>query len=177
MLDAQLLEAWRAAAHDPDNQIYLWLRDGAPTGIKTALLDPGIFPTCHKPAEIEPQDLRCDEQQFCNYSGLEEQAITDIELSTHLEKGHLAAFDTFEELQEFVDSPEPILNKLGLIVKTRNGITKARMILDTKQSGVKRITAQAQRVLLETLRCDSADLVSSHTDNKRQRLLSLCLCP
>ena len=48
----------------------------------------------------------------------------------------------------FVASDERILNKLGLIVKTRNGITKAQMILDTKQSGVKRITSQAQRVTL-----------------------------
>ena len=53
------------------------------------------------------------------------------------------AFDTHEELADFVDSKEPILNKLGLIVNTHNGITKARMILDTKQSGVKLITPQA----------------------------------
>ena len=31
-------------------------------------------------------------------------------------------------------------------MKTRNGITKARMILDSKQSGVKTVTSQAQRV-------------------------------
>lgn len=82
---------------------------------------------------------------------MDEQAITDSEPAAHLPKGHIRAFDTYSELAAFVDSGEPILNKLGLIVKTRNGITKARVILDTKQSGVKRITSHAQRVTLPTL--------------------------
>ena len=72
---------------------------------------------------MQPQDLHCDEQQFRNYPGVEDQNITDAELTAHLEKGHMVAFDTYAELSEFVDLQEPILNKLGLIVKTRNGIT------------------------------------------------------
>ena len=40
------------------------------------------------------------------------------------------------------------LTKLGLIVKTRNGVTKARMILDTKQSKVQLASTQSQRVTL-----------------------------
>ena len=63
---------------------------------------------------------------------MEEQDITDAELAARLAKGHLVAFDTHAELAAFVDSDEPILYKLGRIFKTRNGITKARMILDTK---------------------------------------------
>ena len=51
-------------------------------------------------------------------------------------------------MADSVEADEPILNKLGLIEKVRNGIMKARMILDTKQSGVKTITGQAQRVTL-----------------------------
>ena len=118
-VDAQLLEAWRKAAGDPDLWIYKWLRDGAPAGITGHLKDPGIFPECHRPADLQPQDLHCDEQQFENYPGVEEQAITDSELAAHLAKGHIRAFDTYSELAAFVDSGEPILNKLGLIVKTR----------------------------------------------------------
>ena len=114
-------------------------------------MDPGIFPPCHRPADLQPQDIHCDEQQFCNYPGVEEQDITDAELLAHLTKEHLCAFDTHAELASFVQSKKPILNKLGLIVKTRNGITKARMILDTNQSGVKRITSQGQRVTLPRL--------------------------
>ena len=50
-----------------------------------------------------------------------------------------------------MNCPRPILNKLGLIVKAHSAITKARMILDTKQSGVKHVTPQAQRVTLPRL--------------------------
>ena len=67
-----------------------------------------------------------------------------------MDKGHLLAFDTYEQLQEYVGG-KPVLRKLGLIVKTRNGITKARMILDTKESGVKWITAKTERVTLPRL--------------------------
>ena len=57
-------------------------------------------------------------------------------MQNHLDKVHLAAFDTYELLEEVVGG-KPILNKLGLIVKTRNGVAKARTILDAKESGVK----------------------------------------
>ena len=43
---------------------------------------------------------------------------------------------------------EPILKKIGLILKVRNGVSNTRMLLDTKQSGVKRITGKYQRVVL-----------------------------
>ena len=43
-IDAQLLEAWRAAAKDPNDQVSVWLKFGAPTGITSQLQDPGIFP-------------------------------------------------------------------------------------------------------------------------------------
>ena len=58
-------------AADPDDQILIWLRDGAPTGITSQLIDPGIFPQCSRPADVQPEDLRCDEQQFRNYPGVE----------------------------------------------------------------------------------------------------------
>ena len=61
--------------------------------------------------------------------GVEEPEITDNELSARPEQGHVTAFDSIGELSD-VDGP-PILNKIGLIVKTRNGIKKAHTILDT----------------------------------------------
>ena len=56
----------------------------------------------------------------------------------------------FDELATHVEG-KPILNKTGLIIKTRNGVTKTRTILDTKESGVKWITAKTQRVILPRL--------------------------
>ena len=55
-----------------------------------------------------------------------------------------------QELHEFVGGA-PILNKIGLIVRERNGEVKKRMILDTKQSGLKHCAAKHERVLLPRL--------------------------
>ena len=112
--------------------------------------DPGISPTCIRPADAQPDDLQCDDRRFKHYTGVEEQDATDKELDSHLKKGRLAAFDSYAELSAYVGS-NPIINKLGLIAKTRKGITNARMILDTKQSGVTAVTSQAQRVTLPRL--------------------------
>ena len=114
LIDSLLLESCRIAAADPDDQIFIWLRDGAPTGITAQLHDPGLFPECSRPADVQPQDLHCDEQQFRNYPGVEEQDITDAELAAHLKKGHIVAFDTHAKLAQFVESDKPILNKLIL---------------------------------------------------------------
>ena len=46
---------------------------------------------------------------------------------------------------------EPIRNKFGVIEKVRNDVTRVRMILYTKQSGVNRITSKFQRVMLPRL--------------------------
>ena len=64
------------------------------------------------------------------------------------------AFDSFEQLTGFVEGAPPqtpILNKIGLIIKKRNGVTKARTILDTKQRGVKKMTTKTERVTLPRL--------------------------
>ena len=94
-----LVEVWGVAALDPDDQIFLWLRDGAPAGITTELIDPGIFPKSNRPADLQPGDLHRKQQLFRNYPGVEENEITDKELAAHLEKGHVMAFDSFAELQ------------------------------------------------------------------------------
>ena len=123
-VDAPLLEAWRKAASHPDTYIAKWMVTGAPAGILNPIPDPGIFPTCSKPATSEPLDLHCDFGTFQNYPNVEASEITEAELSSHWEKGHIIGFDSYEDLSEFVHG-KPILSKLGLILKTRNGVTKA----------------------------------------------------
>ena len=61
-VDAQLLEGWRTAAGDPDHWVYRLLRDGAPAGIKHTIKDPGIFPACPRSAELQPENIYCNEQ-------------------------------------------------------------------------------------------------------------------
>ena len=127
-----------------------WLLHGAPACIINTLTDPGIFPPVDQPAAYTPESLYCDEISFKNYPGVEEQDVTEQEMQAHFDKGHLMAFGTYEELAASING-QPVLNKLGLIIKTRNGITKARTILDTKESGVKWITSKTQRVTLSRL--------------------------
>ena len=85
--------------------------------------DRAIFPI----VEVEPgmayDSLHCDGANFKNYAGVEESEVTEKEIRAHLEKGHIISFDTLEDLGHFVKG-EPILNKLGLITKVRNGISK-----------------------------------------------------
>ena len=65
-------------------------------------------------------------------------------MPAHRQKGHLEAFDTYEQETKFIWG-KPV-SKIRLRAKIRNGTTKARAILDTKESGVKWITAKTQRV-------------------------------
>ena len=56
-----------------------------------------------------------------------------------------------QELTDYLKGEAPILSKIGLIVKEKDGVVKKRMILDTKQSGLKHCSAKHQRVLLPRL--------------------------
>ena len=113
--------------------------EGPPMGITMQVEDPGIFPTAVVEPNMDHSSLHCDLANFRNYAGVEESETTETEIRAHLEKGHLMSFTSLDDLRNFVNG-EPILNKLGLITKVRNGISKTRMILDTKESWVKHAT-------------------------------------
>lgn len=81
---------------------------------------------------------------------MEDQNVTEDERAKHIEKEHVVAFDTFEQRAGFVEG-KPILNTIGLITKTRNGVTKPRTNLDTEQSRVKMVAANAGRATLRRL--------------------------
>ena len=55
-VDAQLLEACRVASSDPENQVGLLLKGGAPAGIFLPIVDPGISPSCPRPSDVQPED-------------------------------------------------------------------------------------------------------------------------
>ncbi len=150
-INSTILGDWRRKSGDPDVEVIPWLVEGAPAGILTQPVDSaGIFPDCSADAEQSLDTLSTDCDSFCNYSGVEEHAVTEAELTQHIEKGHIASFDSIAALRAFVQG-DPVLSKLGLILKTRNGVTKARMILDTKASGIKYVTGKSQRVTLPRL--------------------------
>ena len=72
------------------------------------------------------------------------------EITLRLEQGHLKAFDTAAELEDFVQGTA-ILSKLGIITKMRAGKAKHRMILDTKAALIKQCSRKGQRVILPRL--------------------------
>lgn len=108
---------------------------------------------------------KSNELHFRNYPGVEDHDTTAREMQSRQDKGHVVAFDSYEELADYVGG-KPVLSKIGFIVKTRNRATSTRTILDTTESGVKWITAKTQRVILRRL----LDAVL-----RMRFLLSLCL--
>ena len=84
-IDVDLVEAWRISAKDPDGQIYPWLKHGAPPGILRQPLGSEIFPNCAAPSGNAPASILPDWQALCKYPGVEEHAVTEAELMTHIE--------------------------------------------------------------------------------------------
>lgn len=120
-INATLLEAWRAAARDPDTEVYKWLTEGAPAGIELKPKDCGIFPTLDDSPELSAEDIATDFGTFANYSGVEGDAAAEDEISARIEQGYIKAFDTIAELTEFLSGARPVLNKIGIISKERAG--------------------------------------------------------
>ena len=102
-------------------------------------------------ATITPEVVCTDDTNFRNYNIVEQHAATQQELLVYIKAGHLEATDSYDELRNWL-GVETILNELGFIIKTRNGETRARMILDTNQPVLKHATAKGQRVILPRLR-------------------------
>ena len=85
---------------------------------------------------LGPADIS-EREQIDDQGEISAQPTTGL-VQVHIDAGHLAEFDSYQELNDFVGgtAEEPaILSKFGLIIKERNGIQKARMILDTKATG------------------------------------------
>ena len=91
-----------AAARTPDHWVPSWFLTVALVGILRLLEDPGIFPECSSPSQQRPEDMHCDKQNFRNYAGTEEHEITTTELQGHIDAGHLAEFDSYEQLAKYV---------------------------------------------------------------------------
>ena len=147
-INANLLEAWRKSANDPDHAVCAWLLTGAPAGITKQPEACGILPSTEDEPECGVDGIATDFDNFPNYAGVDSDDIASNEVVRHEGLGHVKVFDSLDELRLFLKGEEPVLNKIGLIIKTRAGEVKKRMILDTKQSRIKQCSAKYQRVLL-----------------------------
>ena len=87
-------------------------------------------------------------------------------MKKHIEKEHVVAFDTFEQLAGFVEG-KPILNKFTCIVKMRADVSvKHRSIMDSKKSGVTAGSRRQYRATLPRQTDIMADVLSLLADIK-----------
>jgi len=137
------------ASRDPDDLPVEWLRHGAPAGIVHNIESRGIFPQYTEEedsAAVDAELLRTD-PDHCNYSGVEDDDEVAEELQRLEAARYVRKFGTLEQATKYLKGA-PILSKLGVIRKTRNGVTKNRLVVDSKRSRVSSATSGFERTLL-----------------------------
>ena len=148
-VNTELLHLWVCASQDPDELPVQWLRHGAPAGILHAIESRGIFQD-YDPAEdvrtVDPEELRTD-PDHANYDGVEEDQEVADEISRFAASGWTRTFSTLEEVKEYVKG-EPVLSRLGVIKKMKNGKWKNRLVVDSKRSEVSGATRKFERTML-----------------------------
>ena len=112
-----------------------------------------IFPVVDTVDEWEDGELLdTPDDAFVNYAGIDEDEDVWTEMDKYASKNFVATFSTLKETVDFLDGEQPVLSRLGLIVKTRAGKTKKRTILDSKQSRVKHASSKSERIVLPRVR-------------------------
>eukprot|EP00971_Amphidinium_carterae_P338693 6476166-Amphidinium_carterae.1 len=65
---------------DPDDQVPLWIRHGAPAGVLVQPEYKGIFPFEGQPAADDPAHLSTNFEDFANYSSVDQDSFAASEL-------------------------------------------------------------------------------------------------
>ena len=121
--------------------------------------------------ELEPENLSTNFDEFVNYAGVEDNPAANEALQGYISKGYLHVCETLEECRTFLKGEEPVVNKLGCIVKEKTTpegdvVTKTRIILDAKQSKVTAATQRKYRSILPRLTDAVADALALASDCK-----------
>ena len=122
-----LLEAWRCAAKDPDEEVTSWLKHGCPAGIRNSVAGCGIFPDVSDEGQPDLEDgelLDTDFGTFLNYSSVDGDSDAEAEVLRLVQEGHLKACASPAEVEQYL-GVEPVLSKLGLIVKVKGDTVKS----------------------------------------------------
>ena len=69
--------------------MFTWLTQGGPKGISHKPVNVGVFPDCTDTP---------DPATFSNYPGVEEQPVTEEEMTKHIDKEHVVAFNIVKQL-------------------------------------------------------------------------------
>ena len=146
---ADLLAAWRRAAHDPDDRPEHWAAHGAPGGVTMDIEDRGIF-QCYDSAQdvrdIDPDEL-ATEPDFVNYEGVEDDDLVADELNRLEQASWVLRFADTAAAAEYLGA-EPVFSRIGVITKKRLGKIKRRIVADAKRSQVSAASRKFQRVEL-----------------------------
>jgi hypothetical protein len=150
-LQRHLSDAWIQSAGDPDISLPVWLQSGAPLGLTVPVKRHGIFPTVQRQQPPRAIDgILTPEGEWSYYRSAENDLPICNELLQRMLDNHWARpFDTKEELHEYLDATEIILNKLARVAKTKpDGTTKHRPIWDFLRSHVNSRIHQGERIVL-----------------------------
>ena len=155
VIRAYLLEAWAQVVEDPAAATVSCLYAGAPAGLhmQSESLD-GVFPRVDDDIELlDVQSLATDFDSFSNYVGVEEDSEALETLESYHRKGYLSRYDSLEELEAELGD-KPVLSKLACLKKlkynpdTGQYISKSRIILDCRRSGVSLTSVRTHKSVL-----------------------------
>ena len=153
-IQANVIEKWGQATGDPDSQTLAeWLDHGAPLGFSQKIKTTGIFPVIEDTTgEVDTESIVRPLANWENYgSAVEEKEDLDQLIDDYTARGFCHKAMSMEEATAELGR-EPVLNRLGVVVKhPPGGKKKSRIIWDLRESRANKFCHPAERVLLPKL--------------------------
>lgn len=165
-IQASVIEAWGQAVGDPDSgTLARWLDHGAPLGFSQRIETTGIFPIIEdiSGGTEEIHSIVRPLTNWENYkSAVEEREDLNQLIEDYTARGFCHKVKTMEEAKAELGR-EPILNRLGVVVKfSASGKKKSRIIWDLRESKANSFCHPAERVLLPKLLDVAESALRSH---------------
>jgi hypothetical protein len=148
-----ILQSWASMCGDPDIEAATWTYLGAPAGIREHPKQVGIFPDAVEDSGcVDPESAIFEDPEFRqSYATVENDDHAWEEVHRLVKKGYLTRLMTLDACKDELDGEEPVVSKFGMIVKTKAGKTKRRLILDAKESGVTQCGRKNERIVLPSV--------------------------
>ena len=153
-LSLEVIAAWGEHSEDPDSATLAeWLDHGAPLGFSHPVETNGIFPRVEGESWTEEQrrQLVRSMDGWENYkSAIEENQDLQQLISDYVERGFCHLVPSMEQATQELGT-EPVVNRLGVVVKYKGEKKKSRIIWDLRESGANLSCSQGERILLPRL--------------------------
>ena len=150
---ADLMGAIAAEASDLGISAVDWLKTGATAGVfpSTSAAD-SIFPKDSEPSQEGDlaDTLARTEEEFTNYKGIDQDQDAVKELLGFRDNGDLQSHEDLSSCFKKLGGTV-VLSRFGLVIRTRNGKTKKRIILDLKESMIFASSGRTNGVVLPRL--------------------------